>query len=76
MPCEIILPIRQDGVKTRNYGGSTYLVCGTRVAGMPRMGTTNGWSCIFARATMVQKFFSISMMCRCCPPMLKFRPKA
>lgn len=55
---EIILPIRQDGVKTRNYGGSTYLVCGTRVAGMPRMGTTNGWSCIFARATMVQKFFS------------------
>ena len=37
---EIILPIRQDGVKTRNYGGSTYLVCGTRVAGMPRMGTT------------------------------------
>lgn len=55
---EIILPIRQDGVKTRNYGGSTYLVCGTRVAGMPRMGTTNGWSCIFARAAMVQKFFS------------------
>lgn len=55
---EIILPIRQDGVKTRNYGGSTYLVCGTRVADMPRMGTTNGWSCIFARAAMVQKFFS------------------
>ena len=55
---EIILPIRQDGVKTRNCGGSTYLVCGTRVAGMPRMGTTNGWSCIFARAAMVQKFFS------------------
>lgn len=55
---EIILPIRQDGVKTRNYGGSTYLVCGTRAAGMPRMGTTNGWSCIFARAAMVQKFFS------------------
>lgn len=55
---EIILPIRQDGVKTRNYGGSTYLVCGTRVAGMPRMGTTDGWSCIFARAAMVQKFFS------------------
>lgn len=55
---EIILPIRQDGVKTRNYGGSTYLVCGTRVTGMPRMGTTNGWSCIFARAAMVQKFFS------------------
>lgn len=55
---EIILPIRQDGVKTRNYGGSVYLICATRIAGMPRMGTTNGWSCIFARAAMVQKFFS------------------
>lgn len=54
---EIILPIRQDGVKTRNYGGSTYLVNGTRTAGMPRMGTTNGWSCIFARAALVKKFF-------------------
>lgn len=54
---EIILPIRQDGVKTRNYGGSVYLVCATRIAGMPRMGTTNGWSCIFARTAMVQKFF-------------------
>lgn len=55
---EIILPIRQDGVKTRYYGGSVYLICATRIAGMPRMGTTNGWSCIFARAAMVQKFFS------------------
>lgn len=55
---EIILPIRQDGVKTRNYGGSVYLICATRIAGMPRMGTTNGWSCIFACAAMVQKFFS------------------
>lgn len=54
---EIILPIRQDGVKTRNHGGSVYLICATRIAGMPRMGTTNGWSCIFARAAMVQKFF-------------------
>jgi hypothetical protein len=55
---EIILPIRQDGVKTRNYGGSTYLICGTRTSGMPRMGTTNGWSCLFARAAMVKNFFS------------------
>ena len=54
---EIILPIRQDGVKTRNHGGSVYLICATRIADMPRMGTTNGWSCIFARAAMVQKFF-------------------
>ncbi|MDR0892434.1 MAG: starch-binding outer membrane lipoprotein SusD [Mediterranea sp.] len=54
---EIILPIRQDGLKTRNYGGSTMLICGTRIGGMPRMGTTNGWSCLFAREAMIQKFF-------------------
>lgn len=54
---EIILPIRQDGVKTRNYGGSAYLVNAARTAGMPRMGTTNGWSCIFARVALVKKFF-------------------
>lgn len=54
---EIILPIRQDGVKTRNYGGSTYLVCGTRTGGMPHMGTTNGWSCLIARNALVNKFF-------------------
>ncbi len=54
---EIILPIRQDGMKTRNYGGSTYLVCGARTGGMPYMGTTNGWSCIVARNALVYKFF-------------------
>jgi len=54
---EIILPIRQDGIKTRNYGGSTYLVCGARTGGMPYMGTTNGWSCIVARNALVYKFF-------------------
>ena len=54
---EIILPIRQDGQKTRSYSGSFMLVSATRIAGMPDMGTTNGWSCIFARAAMVKKFF-------------------
>ena len=54
---EIILPIRQDGMKTRNYGGSTYLVCGTRTGGMPHMGTTNGWSCLIARNALVYKIF-------------------
>lgn len=55
---EIILPIRQDGMKTRNYGGSTYLVCGTRTGGMPHMGTTNGWSCLIARNALIYKFFN------------------
>ena len=54
---EIIFPIRQDGMKTRNYGGATYLICGTRTGGMPHMGTTNGWSCLVARKALIDKFF-------------------
>ena len=38
---ETILPIRQDGARTRNYGG---------LAIAP-------WSCLFARKSMVDKFF-------------------
>lgn len=55
---EIILPIRQDGVKTQCYSGANYLVSSTRITGMPYMGTNNGWSCNFARAALVKKFFS------------------
>lgn len=55
---EIILPIRQDGVKTKCYSGAIYLVSSTRITGMPYMGTNNGWSCNFARAALVKKFFS------------------
>lgn len=55
---EIILPIRQDGVKTKCYSGANYLVSSTRITGMPYMGTNNGWSCNFARAALVKKFFS------------------
>ena len=54
---EIIFPIRQDGVKTRQYGGSTYLVSSMRIAGMPYTGTDNTWSCNFARQDLVFKFF-------------------
>lgn len=54
---EIIFPIRQDGQKTRCYSGAMYLVNSMRKAGMPDMGTTNGWSCNFARAALIKKFF-------------------
>ena len=48
------------------------LVNGTRTAGMPRMGTTNGWSCIFSRAALVEKNSSlIFLKCRCYPATLK-----
>lgn len=55
---EIIFPIRQDGKKTEEYAGSTYLVSSMRVSGMPYSGTSNYWSCNFARQALVQKFFS------------------
>ena len=54
---EIIFPIRQDGLNTRSYSGSTYVVCSIYISGMPRTGTTNPWSCIFSRQAMVEKFF-------------------
>ena len=55
---ETILPIRQDGARTRNYGGSTYLVLATRISGMPDVGLAIApWSCLFARKSMVDKFF-------------------
>lgn len=54
---EIIFPIRQDGKKTQEYAGSTYLVSSMRVSGMPYCGTSNYWSCNFARQALIQKFF-------------------
>ena len=45
---EIILPIRQDGAKTKCYSGANYLVSSTRITGMPYIGTSNGWSCNFS----------------------------
>ena len=54
---EIILPIRQDGLNTRNYSGANYLVSSTRISGMPYAGTSNCWSCNYARPNLVEKFF-------------------
>ncbi len=54
---EIIFPIRQDGKKTQEYSGSTYLVASMRISGMPNSFTSNYWSCNFARKDLVEKFF-------------------
>lgn len=54
---EIILPIRQDGQRTRSYSGATYLVSSTRISGMPYLGTTSAWSCNYARPDLIYKFF-------------------
>ncbi len=57
---EIILPIRQDGVKTESYSGSTYLVSSCIISGMPFCNTDNYWSCNFARQDLVLKFIDES----------------
>lgn len=54
---EIILPIRQDGEKTRSFSGATYLISSTRITGMPYAGTTNCWNCNYARPNLIEKFF-------------------
>lgn len=54
---EIIFPIRQDGNHTMTNSCGMYLINSFRKAGMPDMGTTNGWSCNFSRAALVRKFF-------------------
>ena len=54
---EIIFPIRQDGLKARAYAGTTYLVAGATIGGMPYASTGDPWKCFFARENMVEKFF-------------------
>ena len=54
---EIILPIRQDGLRTRQYGGSLMLIAGARSSQMPNYGLKETWTCLFARESMTKKFF-------------------
>lgn len=54
---EIIFPIRQDGLRTRQYSGSLMLIAGARSASMPNYGMKETWTCLFARRAMTQKFF-------------------
>lgn len=54
---EIIFPIRQDGLHTTTNSCGMYLLNSFRKAGMPDMGTSNGWSCNFSRAALIRKFF-------------------
>lgn len=57
---EIIFPIRQDGLRTQAYAGSTYLVASCIISGMPYCNTDNYWSCNFARKDLVTKFINES----------------
>ena len=54
---EIILPIAQDGINTRSWGGSMFLIAASRVNGMNPCGITEQWECMRTKQTLVQKFF-------------------
>ncbi len=56
-PQEIILPIASDGIRTRSWGSSLFLIASTRTSGMPNWGSTEGWGGNRARAALVRKFF-------------------
>ncbi len=56
-PNEIIMAIPADGVQTKSWGTSLFLIASTHTGDMPGWGTTEGWGGNRARATLVKKFF-------------------
>lgn len=56
---EVILPILQDGIKTKSWGGAKFLIAGTHKSdtGMTPWGSTEGWGGPHCRQAMVEKFF-------------------
>ena len=56
---EIILPIRQDGLRTRSYGGTYCIISSCYGSNMPNFyGTNDAWTCIRARSAAVGMFFN------------------
>jgi starch-binding outer membrane protein, SusD/RagB family len=56
-PQEIILPIPCDGINTKSWGNSLFLIASTHTGGMANWGTTEGWGGNRGRAALALKFF-------------------
>jgi hypothetical protein len=56
-PNEIIYPIAADGVKTKSWGASLFLIASCYSGDMPAHGTSEVWGGNRARAALVKKFF-------------------
>ena len=56
-PNEVILPILQDGAKTRSWGVSHFLIAGTHKKDMTNYGSTEEWKGPRCCETLVAKFF-------------------
>ena len=56
---EIVLPIRQDGTKTKTYGGTWTIISSCYASGCQNFyGTNDAWTCIRARANVADFFFN------------------
>lgn len=56
---EIVLPVLQDGLTTRNYGGSLFLIASTqKTDDMPAYGTSEQWAGNRCRPEMIYKFIA------------------
>ncbi len=55
---EIILPIRQDGTRTKTYGGTWAIISSCFASGCANFyGTNDAWTCIRARANVADFYF-------------------
>ena len=56
---EIVLPIRQDGTKTKTYGGTWTIISSCYASGCKNFyGTNDAWTCIRARAEVADFYFA------------------
>lgn len=56
-PEEIIFPIACDGILTRSWGNSLFLIASTFRSDMKPAGTSEAWAGNRARSTLIRKFF-------------------
>lgn len=60
-PEEIIFPIACDGIQTRNWGSSLFLIASTFRSDMRPAGTSEAWAGNRARSSLIRKFYPVSL---------------
>ena len=60
-PEEIIFPIACDGIDTRSWGNSLFLIASTFRADMKPTGTSEAWAGNRARSSLVRKFYPTTL---------------
>lgn len=62
---EIILPIAADGIQTRGYGNTTFLIQSTHTSGMDNWNLTGGWGGNRSRKALIEKFYGSTLPDTC-----------